>query len=328
MSGEPLIYELRPVAGAGAPAPAAGLSKRHIGPQHTITCHTGASLVEIKESGQLIGGLGTKTARGQITCFSDKSRQRLRMELAKVDQRKAGRPIFGTLTYPNEFPWEYEVFKRDLHTFGKRFRRQFLTAGFHWKLEFQQRGAPHFHPIFWNIPADHIDSFRIWLAQTWFEVVGSGDGKHLLAGTSAELMRSRLGIMAYCAGYTSKSDQTLPGQQVGRYWGVVGRENIPYGVPECVDLTPREIVFIRRIARRRMQASNRVRRINHAKKLWPDVINDYLSGVYRQLRKENPRLNVFKHRPKKRRLRNNKSLNLFCDANFWNYVLPALRKLA
>jgi hypothetical protein len=305
------------------------LSKGHIRPQHTIICHVGASLVEIKESGQFVETAQTKTPpRGEITCFSQKSRQRLRMDLAKVDQHKAGRPIFGTLTYPNEFPWEYEVFKRDLHTFGKRFLRHFPSAGFHWKLEFQQRGAPHFHPIFWSIPADRLGSFRIWLALKWFEVVGSGDGKHLVAGTSAEIMRSQFAIMRYCAGYTSKLDQTLPGQNVGRYWGIVGRENIPYGKPESVTLTPGEAILMRRTARRQIQASNRIRRIKHAEKLWPNMTNDYLSGRYRQARKECPHMNPFKRRPKKLRLRNNKSVNLFCDASFWRRAIEALCELA
>jgi hypothetical protein len=68
--------------------------------------------------------------------------------LAKVDQGKCGTPIFGTLTYPAEFPLDEETFKRHLKIFSQRFLRAFPHAAFHWKLEFQNRGAAHFHPIF------------------------------------------------------------------------------------------------------------------------------------------------------------------------------------
>ena len=117
--------------------------------------------------------------------FSEKSRQRLRLSLAKVDQSKCGRPIFGTLTYPADFPLDQETFKRHLKIFSQRFLRSFPSAGFHWKLEFQARGAAHFHPIFWNLGSDKafLGEFRVWLSWNWFEVVGSGNQKHLLAGT-------------------------------------------------------------------------------------------------------------------------------------------------
>ena len=36
--------------------------------------------------------------------------------------------------------------------------------------------------------------FRRWLERIWFEVVGSGDEKHLLAGTSADLIKSHFGV--------------------------------------------------------------------------------------------------------------------------------------
>ena len=143
--------------------------------------------------------------RAGITGFSEKSRQRLRLSLAKVDQGKCGTPIFGTLTYPAEFPLDEETFKRHLKIFSQRFLRAFPHAAFHWKLEFQSRGAAHFHPIFWNLSADreYLKHFRGWLASNWFEVMRSGDEKHFWAGTSADMIKSQFGIMRYVSGYIS-----------------------------------------------------------------------------------------------------------------------------
>jgi len=181
--------------------------------------------------------------------------------LARVDQSRCPHPIFGTLTYPNEFPWEPEIFKGHLDAFGKRFRRSFPGCGFHRKLEFQKRGAPHFHPIFWNVRTDNgsIRLFREWLAQAWDAVVSSRNPAHLLAGTSADVIESQFGILRYVAGYVSDSDQSHPGEKVGRYWGIVGRSNIPWAQVEIMELTVSEAKLVRRIARRYMKAVNRAR---------------------------------------------------------------------
>ena len=158
--------------------------------------------------------------RSEITEFSQKSRQRLRLSLAKVDQSKCGRPIFSGFTYPADFPLDQRTFTRHLKMFSQRFLRAFPKAGFHWKLEFQARGAAHFHPIFWNLGRDgeFLREFRGWLARDWYEVVGSGDEQHLRAGTSADLIKSQFGTMRYVSGYVSDGDQTKPGCKVGRYW--------------------------------------------------------------------------------------------------------------
>jgi hypothetical protein len=272
--------------------------------------------------------------RAAITCFSTQSRQRLRMSLARVDQGKAGKAVFCTLTYPNLFPLDAETFKRHLDVFGKRFLRAYPDAGFFWKLEFQKRGAPHFHPMVFGLHLQEktraLSRFREWLAETWFEVVNSGDSKHLAAGTSAEVMRSSVAILRYCAGYVSKSDQTLVGVKVGRYWGIVGRAHIPFGKAESVALSPAEHRFIRRTMVRSMKSQNRVRRIKHLAEhgFRHQATEEFLSGRVRALRKTSPELPCFKRLPHKLRFRNNDSVNLFCDANRWAGYCERLVDLA
>jgi hypothetical protein len=300
------------------------LSKGHIRPLPTVTFYVGGSLLRFDsrlpvDPVDVQAGGADQPKRAEIVAFSEKSRQRLRLSLAKVDQSKCGRPIFGTLTYPKEFPLDGETFKRHLKIFSQRFLRAFPSAGFHWKLEFQERGAPHFHPIFWNLDSECLDRFRIWLALDWFEVVASGDGKHLVAGTSADLINSQFGIMRYVSGYVSDADQTKPGFKVGRYWGIVGRKNIPWAKGDTIELSHKQGKFVRRTARRYMQSVNRERRIRHVEKLlpWQMCAAAMLNGEIRRLRKESPHLKVFEHFPRKLRLKNNRNINLFCKAGFW-----------
>jgi hypothetical protein len=292
-----------------------------------VTFYVGGSLVRFdsREPGE------HKEAcpkRSEISEFSEKSRQRLRLSLAKVDQSKCGRAIFGTLTYPADFPLDQKTFKKHLKMFSQRFLRAFPSAGFHWKLEFQARGAAHFHPIFWNLSSDKmfLGTFRIWLACNWFEVVDSGNQKHLLAGTSADLINSQFGIMRYVSGYASKSDQTKPGCKVGRYWGIVGRVNIPRAKEKVIELSSTQAKLVRRTTRRYMQAMNRMRRIRRLEALLPRQLCAafMLNGDLRRFRKRCPDAKIFQQLPRKLRLKNNRNINVFCDAGFWEQALPKL----
>jgi hypothetical protein len=89
-----------------------------------------------------------------------------------------------------------------------------------WFLEFQKRGAPHFH-IFLNWCPD-----MYWVSKKWFEIVGSDDPSHALAGTRTEtLKKGRAGTISYASKYAAKADQKVVPEQylnVGRFWGIYG----------------------------------------------------------------------------------------------------------
>jgi hypothetical protein len=55
---------------------------------------------------------------------------------------------FVTLTYPELYAEDWRVWKRDLEAFLKRIQRKYdYMVGCCWRVEFQKRGAPHFHLI-------------------------------------------------------------------------------------------------------------------------------------------------------------------------------------
>jgi hypothetical protein len=161
--------------------------------------------------------------RKPITDFTRKSRTRLQQTLCAIpkDQVIKGM-LFITLTYPGVFPVNARVWKRDLDKFAKRFHRKYPPGAFVWKQEPQpKRHAPHYHLIVTGVR--YIA--KEWLSRAWYEVVGSGDPKHLVAGTQVQLVMSHRGVLSYAAKYTAKH-QELPAewQEPGRWWGVVNRE--------------------------------------------------------------------------------------------------------
>src|SRR5262249_39067427 len=112
--------------------------------------------------------------RGDIKGFSYGSRRRLMLTIGTI-KRDAQLPMFITLTYPEKFPTPSEA-KRHLDTFFKRMKRVFPAHGSIWKLEPQQRGAPHYHLLTWG--CDLVDLMR-FTPDAWYEIAGDNDVKHL-----------------------------------------------------------------------------------------------------------------------------------------------------
>lgn len=166
------------------------------------------------------------TPRGTIKGFSGAARKRLIMMLASINRQALERlPLFVTLTYPATWPGEPSVWKEHLDTWLKRLSRKFTRTATVWKLEFQSRGAPHFHLLVFG--PGWIDAQ--WLSRSWYEVVGSGDRRHLMAGTRVERIRSWKGVMFYGSKYLAKKTQENVPAFPGRFWGVSNKAYLPIG---------------------------------------------------------------------------------------------------
>ena len=167
------------------------------------------------------------------------------MALLASLRRDTSPPLFVTLTYPARWDPDPERWKRDLHAWVRRLLRRYPHASVIWRLEFQERGAPHFHLLVFGvefIPAR-------WVSRTWAEVVGSGDPRHERAGTRVERVRSWRGVMRYASKYLAKP-QEGPTGWTGRVWGVYGRANLPLATFVAVRLTLDQFADVRRILAR------------------------------------------------------------------------------
>lgn len=164
----------------------------------------------------------TPPIRSSIKEFSRKSGSRLSRYLKNCDARYR---VMVTLTYPGSFPKDGKVVKQHLRRFWQRLKR-FLKRGILsmcWCLEFQKRGAPHFHLLL-NCYVE-----KSWVANTWADITG-GDER---ACSRVEKIVSIKKMWKYMASYMAKMDQkTVPGgyKNVGRFWGV-------YGMRSCETLS-------------------------------------------------------------------------------------------
>jgi len=161
---------------------------------------------------------GCLSGRGEISSLSSSSAARMRRYLRAC---RAEYSVFITLTYPRVYPTDGIIVKRHLRRFLDRYA-YIAGDGFSafWFIEFQERGAPHFH-IFGTheIPKEH-------LSEMWYRIVDSGDERHLQAGTRIESMRAgRFGTVSYASKYALKQSQKAVPENftnVGRFWGVAG----------------------------------------------------------------------------------------------------------
>lgn len=168
---------------------------------------------------------GYSGCRGSVVGFSGGSGIRMRRYLRECTSDYG---YMVTLTYPGEYPSDGITTKNHLRRFLQELQREAKRSGKEsaplfsafWFLEFQGRGAPHYH-IFTNTPVN-----KAWASKRWYDIVGSEDIRHLHAGTRCEkLVRGRAGTISYASKYAAKMEQKLTPkgfENVGRFWGVYG----------------------------------------------------------------------------------------------------------
>jgi hypothetical protein len=164
----------------------------------------------------------TDNKRGDIMNLSKASRKRLAFVANNTEV--AFRTMI-TLTYPGEYTNDGKEVKAHLHKFLRWCRYQWDDPSYLWFLEFQKRGAPHIHillDISLSTIAERREVVYNAVRREWYKVVGSGDPKHLAAGTRVEMIRKPDGAARYCLKYAYKCEQkAVPPayRSVGRFWG-------------------------------------------------------------------------------------------------------------
>lgn len=159
--------------------------------------------------------------RQKITKWSDKSRRACELHIRNVVA--GGIKCFLTLTYPADFSTDGKLTKKHLHNMKQWLKRRGV-AGI-WFLEFQRRGAAHYHIFLDRYPTGGV----VAVANAWYKIVGSGDPKHLawhlgeLSGRPClEYMRKPHAASWYASKYATKAEQKVVPESykdVGRFWG-------------------------------------------------------------------------------------------------------------
>lgn len=199
--------------------------------------------------------------RGTVKTFSSHSRARMIQCLNTIDYLEMGIPVMFTLTYPAEWPVNFNEWKRHLNRFNLRAKQ--MMEGFCgvWRLEPQYRGAPHYSFMVWGADFLMTKEGKEWLSKTWFEVVGSGDEKHLRAGTRVEGEITLEKVKWYIMKYQTKSRKGVKNEffdyEVGRYWGKIYRDQMQYADMDTRTVSETTFIQLRRLFRKLMESKRR-----------------------------------------------------------------------
>jgi hypothetical protein len=157
--------------------------------------------------------------RGEIRKLSKKSLQRMALV---VNETTIEFKSMITLTYPKDYQSQGRRVKNNLNDYLKYLKYLYPFCGYFWVLEFQARGAPHFHVLVNRV----IDNrYRALLALRWAEIVGKDEDmvfyRHNQKGHCDEIQKKD-GAKRYVMMYALKPQQKkVPGgyYNVGRFWG-------------------------------------------------------------------------------------------------------------
>lgn len=212
----------------------------------------GRLLKIVAHTGSATGSYGK---RSEVRDFSRASRLRLLQKMATINVEGGKAVIFVTLTYGTLFPVPH-VAKRHLDNFLKRILRRFPHASAIWRLEFQERGAPHFHIMFFNLPFLYKRTLkRIWGAVIGREYWDLLHGKPSEPFTRIEMLNGYRHAAAYMSKYVAKlpssggfnfasyltddgeflhpeTDESDGG--IGRWWGVFNKACLPIAMATTV----------------------------------------------------------------------------------------------
>ncbi len=174
--------------------------------------------------------------RQRIEGFSDESRKRM---IEFMHQITFTSLTFVTLTYPSEYPRDFKVYKSHLKRFRQSVERKYGKLKTVWRLEYQVRGAPHYHLLYLDPPFIPVKE----LSEIWYKIVDSKDENHLKCGVDVKPVTDwgDSGLVAhYVSKYAAKrtDDVTeVENGKTGRHWGYW---NIEKAVPVEITLETRE----------------------------------------------------------------------------------------
>ncbi len=256
-----------------------------------------------------------RPARARIVSWSPKSRANMVRRLVTLDYGPlvaAGEQCMVTLTYPGEWQsvaGDPRAVKGHLRAFQMRWTREFGAPLAVWKMEFQRRGAPHFHLMMPSPPSLSTAAFRQWVGENWAQIVDHQDPEqrelHEKAGTAVDYasgtkMTDPKRVAVYFTKHglwSSKEYQNQPpsqwtdgGGSVGRFWGYWGLRP----VESPVMLTGAEALDVVRTLRRWSAGSRylRVQRVQRGTRWIPPTAAEdgrHVAG-YRAVRRPVRRL--------------------------------------
>jgi len=157
-----------------------------------------------------------------IKTFSKKSRKHLFEIFNKLNYSKYGIPLFLSATWHNDAPDTMREIKSTLKKFRQMLDRKFNSFHYIWKLEYQKRGAPHFHILLFPLNPDDIfysEENEKFIKDKWLQLK-SCKCKHCKEyGMNVISCYTRKMSVAYISKEIAKVEERYEEHDLGRIFG-------------------------------------------------------------------------------------------------------------
>lgn len=197
-------------------------------------------------------GAPREWTRGTVKAFSPRSRSRMLQMFARTDARYLPeRATFITLTYHHDWPADAAEWKRNVEELERRVGREHPESWLVWRLEYQARGAPHFHLLVFH--DDALDTAAI--TADWHHIARRCCGwcdRYMVDIRPVETWDQ---VRRYVSKYTGKVDDREQPDGGGRFWGVKRRKNRTETI-HSIRVSEDEAFRIRRLFKRLIRAAN------------------------------------------------------------------------
>jgi hypothetical protein len=197
--------------------------------------------------------------RGGVATFSARSRRRLMQLLASLHWADLGPGVFVTLTYHHGWRADAATLKSHLKAWLQWHRDQELELYYIWRLEWQRRGAIHYHVMMWPkkgsgmfIAPEYISRARA----AWHRIADPTSMAHESLGLHCIPITCYRQAAAYVSKYVAKEQpETCQGYE-GRRWGC--SDTLPTRAIIDIDVSGLTMIILREIAYNILVSSSKV----------------------------------------------------------------------
>lgn len=202
---------------------------------HKSTVRIYPDMVTVSENRDRSHGGGGK--RNEIEGFSRGSRYRLFRLLHSL---RFSTVSFVTLTYGQTFPTNGRIAKIHLKAFRRATERRWGNLSAIWRMEFQRRGAPHFHILYLDAPWIPVEDWCL----VWDRSRHAPNGERSRNSLDLKINRETKGsdvVGKYLGKYIAKPTQENDSEEKEKWGRVWGKWNIEEPKPLEVELYPFEV---------------------------------------------------------------------------------------
>jgi len=162
------------------------------------------------------------SSRGDVKTFSASSRKRLLRIFSRIQISCYQKMYFVTLTYHEA--WREASFApaSDLNVFLQSLRDKYDNFDYIWRLEFQKRGAPHYHLIIMFRKERSVPTYANFLKyciSSWHRTADPDSKDHAAYGVTGAPLNDYRQAFSYCSKYSAKEETPNGCEYSGRRWG-------------------------------------------------------------------------------------------------------------